>query len=220
MITPDNIIRSNRKTISVQVDCFGVVTVRAPMRCGEERIFAFLQEKEAWILRQKEKMAGAGMRLPGENLDGYSFLLLGKTCCILLTESRFIRFDGTENCIYLPQKNARTRLQKWLKENALRIFTDVTAQWANVMQTSYQSVAISSAKTRWGVCSGDNQLRFSFRLLYAPKEVIEYVVVHELAHVRHKNHGKGFWAEVGKYIPDYKQRRKWLKDHGYLMEIF
>ena len=160
------------------------------------------------------------MRLPSENLDGYSFLLLGKPCRILLTESRFIRFDGIENCIYLPQKNARARLQKWLKENALRIFTDVTKQWTKTMQTTFQSVAISSAKTRWGVCSGDNKLRFSFRLLYAPKEVIEYVVVHELAHVRHKNHGKGFWAEVGKYIPDYKQRRKWLKDHGYLMEIF
>lgn len=220
MITPDKIIRSNRKTISVQVDCFGAVTVRAPMRCGDERIFAFLQDKERWIVRQKQKTAGTGMRLPPENLDGYSFLLLGKTCTVCITDDKFIRFDGENNRIFLPNKNAERKLVKWLKENALRIFTQVVNERAKQMQTAFQSVDISSARTRWGVCTGDNKLRFSFRLLYAEKSVIDYVAVHEIAHVKHKNHGKAFWAEVGKYVPDYKQKRKWLKDRAYLMQIF
>ena len=220
MITPDKIIRSNRKTISVQVDGFGVVTVRAPMRCGDERIFAFLQDKERWIVRQKQKMSGTGMRLPPENLDEYSFLLLGKSCTVCLTDEQFIRFDAQTNRIFLPNKNARQKLVKWLKENALRIFTQAVNERAKQMQTPFQSVDISSARTRWGVCTGDNKLRFSFRLLYAEKDVIDYVVVHELAHVKHKNHGKAFWAEVAKYVPDYKQKRKWLKDRAYLMQIF
>ena len=220
MITPDNIIRSNRKTISVQVDCFGTVTVRAPMRCGDERIFAFLRDKERWILRQKQKMQVAGMRLPPENLDGYGFSLLGKNCGIRLTDEKYIRFDSETNRIFLPRKNAKQKLIKWLKENALRIFTQVAAERAKQMQTPFQSIDIRSARTRWGVCTGDNKLRFSFRLLYAEKCVIDYVIVHELAHVKHKNHGKAFWAEVAKYLPDYKQKRKWLKDHGYFMQIF
>ena len=74
MLQPDKIIRSNRKTLSVCVDVFGAVTVRAPRRCDEKRIFAFLQEKESWILRKKAEMQGAGMCLPPENLDGYTFL--------------------------------------------------------------------------------------------------------------------------------------------------
>jgi predicted metal-dependent hydrolase len=88
------------------------------------------------------------------------------------------------------------------------------------MGVSYQSVSVTSARSRWGSCSGKNAIRYSFRLLYAPKEVIEYVTVHELAHTKHKNHSKAFWAEVATYVPDWKSKRNWLKTHGWLMEIF
>ena len=88
------------------------------------------------------------------------------------------------------------------------------------MNLSYKAVSVSSAKGRWGSCSQDNTLRFTFRLLYAPYAVIDYVVVHELAHITHKNHGKAFWQQVEKYCPDWKIKRKWLKDHGYFMQIF
>ena len=84
MIRPDEIIRSNRKTLAISVDPFGRLIVRAPKRCGEERIFAFIREKEGWILRQKAKMQGAGIYLPPENLNGYELLLLGKKYKIIL----------------------------------------------------------------------------------------------------------------------------------------
>ena len=220
MLPPFEIIRSNRKTLSISVDCFARLIVRAPRNYSEERIFSFLKEKEAWIFKQIEKMQGAGMRLPPENLDGYTFLLLGKTCEIRLTNERYIRFDSENNVLYLPEKNARKRLVSWLKENAKRIFTQTSLETAKRMGVTFQSVEISSARTRWGSCSQENAIRYSFRLLYAPKEVIEYVVVHELAHVKHKNHSPAFWREVGNYVPDYKTRRKWLKERGILMQIF
>ncbi len=220
MLAPDQIIRSNRKTLSVCIDCFGQITVRAPMRYSEERIFAFLQEKERWILRQKAKIKGAGICLPPENLHGYRFLLLGKLCEIRLTDERFIRLNENADCLFLPQKNAQNRLIKWLKDNALRIFTKATKKRAQEMGVSFTSVAITHARGKWGSCSADNKLRFAYRLIYAPKEVIDYVIVHELAHVQYKNHSKFFWLEVEKYLPDYKQKRKWLKDHGILMRIF
>jgi predicted metal-dependent hydrolase len=88
------------------------------------------------------------------------------------------------------------------------------------MCVSYTSITITSAKTRWGSCSGDNALRYTYRLLYCPKEIIDYVVVHELAHTVEHNHSKRFWQVVERYIPDWKERRKWLKAHGILMEIF
>ncbi len=193
--------------------------MRAPKRYSTERIFAFIQEKESWILRKKAQMQGAGIRLPSENLDGYRLLLLGRPCLISLTETNAVRYDGENHRLYLPQKNAKDRLKKWLKENAKRILLDVTEKTAQEMRVSYKSVAVTSAKTRWGSCSADNAIRYSFRLLYAPKDVIEYVVVHELAHTKHKNHSAWFWSEVAKYVPDWKSKRAWLKRHGGLMEI-
>ena len=220
MIKPDEIIRSNRKTLSVCIDCFGKIPVRAPWRYTDERIFAFLNEKESWILRQKAKMQGAGRDLPPENLNGYAFLLLGEEHRVLLTNEKFIRFEPTAKTIFLPEKNAKARLIEWLKENAKRIFSDLTARRAKEMQLSYQSVAVSSARGKWGSCSFDNKIRYSFRLLYAPRDVIDYVIVHELSHIKQKNHSSAFWKEVEKWKPDYKQKRKWLKEHGVLMQIF
>ena len=122
--------------------------------------------------------------------------------------------------LFLPSDKPKERLIKWLKENAKRIFTKVVDEKSRQTGLAYKSVSVGSARTRWGSCTADNRLTFSFRLLYAPKGAIEYVVVHELAHVKHKNHSKAFWLEVEKYIPDYKIWRKWLKDKAYLMKIF
>ncbi|MBQ8685891.1 MAG: M48 family metallopeptidase [Clostridia bacterium] len=220
VVQPDTIIRSDRKTLSVSIDPLGRLTVRAPKRCSEERIFAFLQEKEAWISKHKRQREGAGARLPSENLDGFTFLLLGKEHTVSLVSGAKIGYDGENLRLFVPRESSRERLVRWLKENAKRILREVTAQTARRMGVAYKSVSISSAKTRWGSCSGDNAVRYSFRLLYAPKEVLEYVVVHELAHTKHKNHSAAFWDEVKRYEPAYKQKRKWLKDNAILMEIF
>ena len=220
MVKPDEIIRSNRKTLAITIDGNNRLIVRAPYRCGEERIFAFLNSKEDWILRKRAEKAAVGIVLPPQNLHGYELLLLGEKCKIFLTETDKIGYDEQQSCIYLPLKNAEVRLKKWLKENALRIFTSVVERKSAQMGVAYKSVTVTSARSRWGSCSFDNALRFSFRLLYAPKEIIEYVAVHELSHVRYKNHSKAFWTEVEKYVPDWKIKRNWLKKHGGLMGVF
>ena len=220
MIVPNEIIRSRRKTLAITIDAFGRLIVRAPLRCSEQRIFSFVEEKEGWILRKMAEKKGAGIELPPENLNGYTLLFLGRKCKIYLVDSPKISYDG-ENCVlYVPVKNAKERLVKWLKENAKRIFTQVTADMATRMGVTYKSVGVNSAKSRWGSCSGENAIHFTFRLLYAPKDVVEYVIVHELAHTKHHDHSKAFWAEVAKFVPDWKVKRAWLKQHSALMEIF
>ncbi|MBQ7368435.1 MAG: M48 family metallopeptidase [Clostridia bacterium] len=220
MITPDEIIRSARKTLSVSVDCFGKVTVRAPRRLDEKRILAFLQEKESWIIKQKRKTAVAGICLPPENLLGYEFLLLGEKHKIAAISGVRVSYDNENKTLVLPAKNPKDRLVKWLKENALRIFCEITERRAKEMGVAVQSVKITSARRKWGSCSGKDEIRYSFRLLYAPKEVIDYVVVHELAHVRHKNHSAAFWNEVARFVPDYKTKRQWLKARAALAHVF
>lgn len=220
MIQPDKIIRSNRKTLSISVDTFGRLIVRAPKKYSEERIFAFIREKEAWILRKQTERKGAGAVLPPKNLEGYSFSLLGKLTKISLTDGEKVGYDAQQNVIYLPKEKSQDCLVKWLKDNAKRILTMVSQRKAAEMGVSYTSITVTSAKTRWGSCSGKNAISYTFRLLYCPREVIDYVVVHELAHTLQHNHSKKFWQVVERYIPDWKTRRKWLKDHGVFMEIF
>ena len=220
MIQPDEIIRSNRKTLAISIDSRNRLIVRAPKRYAQERIFAFLQQKESWILRKRAERAETIADLPSEDLDGYSFLLLGKPCKISLSDGDKITYDEENSRLYLPKKNAKTRLVKWLKENAKRIFTAVTEREGERMGVKAKSVAVSSAKGKWGSCAYDNAVRYTFRLLYCPREVIDYVVIHELAHTIQHNHSKQFWQVVEKYSPDWKDRRKWLKAHGILMEIF
>lgn len=220
MIQPDKIIRSNRKTLAISVDTFGRLIVRVPKKCSEERIFSFIREKENWIARKQAEKKGVGMCLPTENLHGYEFLLLGKLTKIVVDDGKKVGYDAEKNILYLPKEKSRERLVKWLKENAKHIFTAVTQKKAAEMAVGYKAVSVTSAKSRWGSCAADCTIRYTFRLLYCPKDVIEYVVVHELAHIRQRNHSKAFWQEVERFMPDWKPRRKWLKEHGILMEIF
>jgi predicted metal-dependent hydrolase len=78
----------------------------------------------------------------------------------------------------------------------------------------YKKIGITSAQTRWGSCSANGSLNFSWRLILAPMEAVDYVVVHELVHTVHHNHSRRFWQKVGKIMPDYKERRKWLRKNG------
>ncbi len=217
-LIPDEILRSSRKTLSISIDGRGRLIVRAPKRYAEERIFAFLQEKEGWIRKKQAEQASGAIPLPPTDLEGYAFPLLGAPTRISLTEGG--RIFCEEGVLYLPKSKGREGLTKWLKGQAKEYLSAQTAIWSERMGAAYTSVTVTSAKTRWGSCSANDALRYAFRLLYCPKEIIDYVVVHELAHTKQKNHSKLFWQEVERYCPDWKIKRKWLKTHGVLMEIF
>ena len=98
-----------------------------------------------------------------------------------------------------------------LKEKALPYLTERTEYFAKLMGLKYNGIKITSAKKRFGSCSGKNSICYSWRLMQYPPEAIDYVVVHELAHTVHKNHGKDFYKLIENYLPDYKKREKLLK---------
>ncbi len=217
-IQPDEIIRSSRKTLSISIDGRGRLIVRAPKRFAEERIYAFLHEKESWILKKQAERRATALPLPPENLHGYTLPILGKGVEISLYKGRKVALE--QGILYLPKDKPKEKLVKWLKATAKAVLEEETAGAAAMMGVRYTSITITSARTRWGSCSKEDALRYTFRLLYCPREIIRYVAVHELAHTRHKNHSPRFWREVERYLPDYKNRRKWLKAHGSLMELF
>ena len=102
-------------------------------------------------------------------------------------------------------------------EIARDIFTRKTEYYARIIGVSYGRISIREQKTRWGSCSSKGNLNFNWRLILAPEEVLDYVVVHELAHRREMNHSKAFYAIVESVLPDYRKARKWLRDNGQLL---
>lgn len=100
-------------------------------------------------------------------------------------------------------------------ENARAVFTQKVSYYANLMGVTYGRITIREQKTRWGSCSSKGNLNFNWRLIFAPEYVIDYVVVHELAHRKEMNHSRAFYAVIEAVLPDYRIAQKWLKDHGH-----
>ena len=117
------------------------------------------------------------------------------------------------------QARAAEVFSAWYRQQARRVIEERVKWYATRFGLKYSAVRISSARTRWGSCSSRGSLSFTWRLVIAPLEVIDYVVAHELAHLRVRNHSPAFWREVESILPDYKVRQKWLKTNGKSLEI-
>lgn len=118
--------------------------------------------------------------------------------------------------MYLTQAEAKRleALEKRYRSAARTRFEQRCAHYRPLTGGSYSSITVRDQKTRWGSCSSRGTLSFNYRLIFAPPEILDYVVVHELCHLTHMNHSKDFWNKVGSVMPDYKIRRNWLKEHG------
>jgi predicted metal-dependent hydrolase len=122
--------------------------------------------------------------------------------------------DDTFKLAESEQKNAEAIFRNWYRQQAAKIIGDRVTFFAAHYQIPVDTIRITSARTRWGSCSPKNKLSFSWRLVMTPPDVIDYVVIHELAHTIHHNHSKRFWSLVEKWMPDYKERRKQLRQYG------
>lgn len=116
-----------------------------------------------------------------------------------------------------PDYVEKPELERLYRKKARERLAERSAYFAALMGVTYNRISVGAAKTRWGSCSAQGNLNFHWKLILMPPQVLDYVVVHELAHRKEMNHSPRFWAEVEKIIPDYKQRRKWLKENGGLI---
>lgn len=216
-----NLVRSKRRSLSIQIDNDGSVTVRAPNRMPNYRIQEFLDEKRRWI---KKNVAGqlkiAQKKIVRRFHAGDEFHYLGEVYTLHFDPDIKRRFicDDAFRVSATAQPKAQSIIEKWYKSRARFIFNDRADFYKELMDAPFATVRLSSAKTRWGSCGAKNTLNFNWRLVMAPISVIDSVIVHELAHVHHKNHGKYFWAKVKKHCPNYKDSDVWLKENRHLLE--
>lgn len=196
------IVKSRRKTLSLSVKR-GEVIVRAPYGVSKEYIFTFVEWHRDWLEKQLAKSAVSKLVLN----DGAEITLFGEAYRI---ESGRTRLAG--GIIFLPCEGREDALVRLLKKLALEKMSALTEKIAERFGFQYSGVRISSARGRWGSCSQKWSISYSFRMAFLPPELCEYVVVHELSHTLYFNHSKEFWAVLERVLPDWKVRRKLLKN--------
>lgn len=216
------IIRSRRRSVALEITPNAQLVVRMPRYASVAEAKKFIWEKRDWI---EKKLQEAGERIkkhaPKKFVAGEEFYYLGdkyKLNTISCRDEKFcvstIQFN---NGFYLSKKSlakARKLFINWYKKQA-KINIPKRVEWhANLHKLKYNQIKITSATRRWGSCTSRSNLNFTWRLILLPLKIVDYVVAHELAHLVHHNHSKKFWAQVEKMLPDYKERRKWLKKNG------
>lgn len=176
------IIKSNRKTIAIEVRTDLRVIVRAPKRASNREIMKFVEQKQDWIAKHLAQM-----------------------------QIRYKEVWRRKEELFTDDDIRK------MKDEAKKIIPDRVKYYADIMGVTFGKITIKNQKTRWGSCSSKGNLNFNCMLMLTPERVRDYVVIHELCHLRQMNHSKLFWAEVEKVMPDYKVYRQWLSQNGNML---
>lgn len=214
------LVRSKRKTIAICIDRDGGVTVRAPLRAAGSLVERFVREKQGWILEKSGEMR----RLSDERRDfsvrpGDFLPMCGIDYPV--REGPSVSFDGAS--FFVPREayeTLRPKLEALYRTAARRVIPERVALFSQTTGLRPAAVRVGGAKTSWGSCSGQNRLSFTWRLILVPGEELDYVVAHELAHLREHNHSARFWHLVESILPDYAVRRAKLKEWGVRLQKF
>jgi len=212
------LIRSKRRTVAIYIRN-GDIEVRAPLRMSKREIEQFITSKEKWILKNITQSQKQETKRGDFSLNyGDTVLLMGYSCVITAKDisvaGKPFWFD--EEALYIkpgltPDEIKHTCVELY-KNVATNILACKTHEFARQMSVEPSDVKVNSAKARWGSCSAKKSINYSWRLIMADEEVVDYVVVHELAHLIELNHSKRFWAIVESVLPDYKDRKKRLRE--------
>jgi hypothetical protein len=213
----DRLVRSRRKTVAIVIERDGRLTVRAPLRLSAPRIQEFVESHADWIAKNLARLRAAPPPPAQRFADGETLLFLGRAYPLSIVPARrpVLAFDGAAfRLAESSQPKAAALFAGWYKQQARLFLSERVPVLAGKFGFRYQKIRISSARTRWGSCSSRGTLSFTYRLIMAPAEVVEYVIVHELVHTQIKNHSKTFWNKVAELMPNYKRRLAWLKKNG------
>ncbi len=210
------LIRSKRRSIALIVESDGSLSVRAPLRIPNRAILEFVEQSRSWI-EKKQAEALANPPEIRQYLPGELFYYLGKVYPLEIVDRQqpALQLDGSFKLAGSARDEAEDLFRAWYRRQARRIIRQRLKFFAETHGFQYEKLRITSARTRWGSCSPGGALSFSWRLIAAPLEVVDYVVVHELVHTLHHNHSKRFWRKVESILPDYRERKKWLNQNGH-----
>jgi len=216
-ITLSRITRSARRTVSLIILPDGQVEVRAPLGYSDAKIRELVNSKRDWIEKKQALALKNHQQFPRHSYRaGETFVFLGAEypLSIVQKQTQMLTF---RHGFWLAEKalpQAEAVFEAWYRAQARQVISERASHFAQLHGFNYNAIRISGAKTRWGSCSSKGNLSFTWRLVMAPLDVIDYVVLHELAHLREPNHSPKFWKLVAAMMPNYTVYRRWLKQNG------
>jgi hypothetical protein len=212
--------------MTLQITREGKVVIRTPLRTPDNEIESFFQTRQVWIARKlhgiemKKEMAGK----PREFMAGENFFYLGDPYPLEIAKSNggrkaLILSHGKFQLASNEASHVKELFVKWYREKAREVFGERVHFWSSRFGLSPTGITITSSWQRYGSCSAKNSLSFSWRLLMAPYPVIDYIIVHELAHIKEKNHSKRFWQYLESLMPGYENQKRWLRENSHLLRL-
>ena len=213
-----SIIRSFRKTMAIQIHPRGEVIVRAPFFVGKRAITRFVGDHVEWIRKRlaTQEQRKQDARAFSQTDSNGPFLYLGQEYPFVFNDilPRQFVFDGEQFVVRSKDKEKMPQLlNNWYKKQARNKFEEKLWHFAEISGVKPQSLKLSSARTRWGSCSSVGNINLNWKLILTPEFVIDYVIWHELMHLKVHGHNKKFWDLVAKYCLDFKEAKKWLRQH-------
>ena len=210
---------SNRRSIGLRIDERGL-TVNMPLRASEKWLHSVLQDKASWVV---EKLGSWSQRKeePQQWHHGAALPFRGEQFILHIEPGLFASapvLRGDRLMVYVRDSDDLSHIQRvvetWYKQEALRVFEECVMHFSQLLQVTPRDIKLSSARTQWGSCTAQGVVRLNWRLVKMPLHLIDYVVVHELAHLVEMNHSERFWRVVASVYPDYQASRKELLGLG------
>ena len=202
--------QKGRKNITIQITSDARVLVKAPPYTAEQAIKNAVISKADWIAKNLSKVKNR-VKLPSLE-EGSSLYFAGVTYTVRYHDGKKAYAIG--EVLYLPKNNLNKQLEKFVKQKFEEYVKPLTNQYASAYGFTYTAVKVGSARSRWACCTGDNQIIYSYSMAFIPHVLCVYVVCHELCHTVHKNHGKLYYGELCKIVPNYKTLRQELKKYS------
>ena len=204
-------VRSSQR-LSLRVSSISErVTLTAPANTQHDVLLNFLKSKEAWIRDKIQRVSSKKIEVS----TGSFIPIMGNKAEVKLC-SNASSVKSISKSLLVPSKvaNRGLAIENYLKKIAREELTELANYYCSKLGVSYCSLKLRDTRSRWGSCSSTSNLMFSWRLIMAPKNVIKYLVAHEVSHLKHFNHSKDFWSEVYYLFGPYQNERKWLRNEG------
>lgn len=189
----------------------GKVTLSIPSRAREAEAMAFLHGQEGWLRATLEAMPDSAVTCVG---IGAQVMVEGRALTVAIGAGRAIRVEEDRLLIPGDPAQAGVRLAAWLKVLARDRLAQASGHYAGLLGRTYSRLTLRDTRSRWGSCSPDGALMYSWRLIMAPPSVLDYVAAHEAAHLVELNHSPAYWAVVSRIFPGWQTQRAWLHEHG------